>query len=1367
MATRTRDIFTTVHTEGAILPPDLLQHIAEGDDELEGLRAEDYHRPGEKLNEVINRAWNVLLAAWQNFEDARERLPEGDIGTTITRERWLLPLFRELDYGRLPTERAVEIDGRSYPISHRDAEGNVPIHLVSYKVDLDRRTPGVAGAATTSPHSMLQVFLNRSDDVLWGFLSNGLRLRILRDNVSLTRQAYVEFDLEAMMNGEVYADFVLLWLLCHSSRVEGERPEQFWLERWMQTAIEQGTRALDQLRDNVEHAITALGAGFLAHPHNMDLRDKLQDGRLDQQDYYRQLLRLVYRLLFLFVAEDRDLLLDPDAGEIARARYTDYYSTRRLRDLAERFRGTRHHDLYHGLRLVMQLLGAERNGAGRALGLPVLGSYLFSDDAVRDIIDCEIANRDLLDAIRALAFIEDRAVRRLRPIDYKNLGPDELGSVYESLLELHPQINVDARTFALSTASGHERKTTGSYYTPSSLIQALLDSALDPVLDDARTRGEAAILALKICDPACGSGHFLIAAAHRIAKALAAVRTHEDEPAPDAVRSALRDVIGGCIYGVDINPMAVELCKVGLWMEALEPGKPLSFLDHRIQCGNSLLGTTPALMARGIPDDAFPTKSGLIEGDQNNVVSQLRKRNREERKQRDAGVMQHGLWDDHPAGYATLAAELNALDAIDDTHLAGIRAKEDRYRALAADPDYIAARFLADAWCAAFVWRKAEAATFGDDARPVPPPITDLAYRLLHDDPLADRWRDLRPYVAYLRERYQFFHWHVAFPDVFHVPEQVDTESVTGWHGGFDVVLGNPPWERIKIQEKEWFAERSPEIAAAPNAAARHKLIRALKDTDPHLLAAFRADKRNAEGESHFVRVSGRFPLCGRGDVNTYTIFAETSRYLISEIGRVGIIVPSGIATDDTTKYFFQDLMESRALVSLYDFENRDAVFPGVHRSYKFCLLTLTGPDRPARGGAEFVFFAHQVAHLADKWRRFTLSAEDIALINPNTGTTATFRSARDAELTKAIYRRVPVLIREGDPERGEAVANPWGIRFATMFHMSNDSHLFRTRDELEADGWRLVGNRFVRGDDVYLPLYEGRMIHFYDHRAVSMGKGGGTFRTAASIETSLEEHLDPSFSPESRYWVDRREVAKSRHDQYSFEWFFGFKDVTSATNERTAIFAIIPYYAVGHKLPLILPYHESVPRIASFHANLCSFVFDFMARQKVGGVSLGYFVLKQLPVLPPSTYTRPLLDFTTPRVLELTYTAWDLQPFAQDVGYDGPPFIWDEQRRFLMRCELDALYFHLYGIARDDVDYIMETFPIVKRKDIAATAPPRPEGEGDTGGEGYYRTKHTILAMFDQLAALGVHDDPDRIAAYESWLTPPPASPAVAHPPR
>ena len=791
MQTRTRDLFLTVRTEGAILPSDLLERIAAGDPDLGGLTPEAYHLPeGEKITETTNRAWNRLLSAWSAFRNASERLPDNDAGTTLTREKWLLPLFQELGYGRLLTAKAADIDGKSYAISH--GWHRAPIHLLGLRVDLDRPSQRVAGASRSSPHSLLQEFLNRSKEHLWGVVSNGLRLRILRDNASLTRQSYVEFDLEAMMLGEGYSDFVLLWLLCHQSRVEAESPSDCWLEKWSQSSRVRGVRALDQLRTGVEDAISCLGRGFLAYPANGMLRARLRSGDLDAQDYYRQVLRLVYRLLFLFVAEDRGLLLLPgEEKEAARLRYVRHYSTARLRRLAERRSGTRHGDLYVTLRLAMQKLGSDTGCP--ELALPALGSFLFSPTAMPDIEECDIANHDLLDAVRALAVtVADGA---LRSVDYKNLGAEELGSVYESLLELRPELNLDLPSFGLTTACGHERKTSGSYYTPTSLIDCLLDAALEPVLNGA-VRGqdsEAAILKLKVVDPACGSGHFLIAASHRIAKRLAAARTGDEEPSPDALRKALRDVIGHCIYGVDVNPMAVELCKVNLWLEALDPGKPLSFLDHRIQSGNSLIGATPALLTAGVPDEAFDP----AEGDDKKVCQRYKKLNQQERLGRQS-LFDENLqpWDQ----LGNFAAGLLSLDNLSDDTIQGIREKERIYEEAVRSSGYLFGKFWADTWCAAFAWRKGGDTTYA---------ITEEVFRRIEHNPYAvDPW--LRTEVERLAGAYRFFHWHLAFPDVFSLPAPAESASnpATGWNGGFSVVLGNPPWVRQETlkTDKKFFA---------------------------------------------------------------------------------------------------------------------------------------------------------------------------------------------------------------------------------------------------------------------------------------------------------------------------------------------------------------------------------------------------------------------------------------------------------------------------------------------------------------------------------------------------------------------------------
>lgn len=769
--------FAAVRIEGAILPADLLQRVAAGDPRLEGLRPEDYHLVGEKLNEAANHAWGRLLPAWEAFRAEAERLPPGDDGLAFTLKRWLLPFWKTLEYGQLEPATPVQIEDKAYPISH--VRYSSPIHLVSFRRDLDRRLDTPQGKLP-SPHGMVQELLNRSQAHLWAFVSNGLKLRILRDNIRLTRQAYVEFDLQAIFDGRAYSDFSLLWRLCHESRVNAERPEQCWLERWSKVAQEQGLRALDQLRVGVEKAVESLGRGFL-YPSNADLVAKLRAGTLPAQDYYRQLLRVVYRLLFLFVAEDRGLLLDPQAGEVARDRYARFYSTARLRRIAERIRGTQHADLHQGLELILTRLGT----AGcPELGLPALGG-LFDPAGTPDLAGCRVPNADLLEAVRALSVVSDG--RSLRPVDYRNLGAEELGSVYESLLELHPRFDPAGGTFALDSAAGNERKTTGSYYTPRELITCLLDSALDPVLEEAvrKSDPEAAILSLKVCDPACGSGHFLIAASHRIAKRLASVRTHEEEPAPDAIRHSLRDVVGRCLFGVDINPMAVELCQVALWMEALEPGKPLSFLEHHVQCGNSLLGTTPVLLAKGIPDEAFEPN----EGDDRAYCREWKGKNKEDRRG------QARLFDEDAAPWdqlGNLAAAMAAVDELPDDSLDQVRAKAERYGRLVAEGSYrTSGHFLADLWCAAFVWRKTKLFDY---------PVTERIFRRVEKSP-----HDVTPWmydeVRRLARQYRFLHWHLAFPGVFRPPakgESPDNE-LTGLCGGFDAVLGNPPWVRQEL----------------------------------------------------------------------------------------------------------------------------------------------------------------------------------------------------------------------------------------------------------------------------------------------------------------------------------------------------------------------------------------------------------------------------------------------------------------------------------------------------------------------------------------------------------------------------------------
>lgn len=1332
----------TITSVGGLLPPDLLARIVAGDRDVPGIGPGDYGLDdGITLREAISRAWNRLVPAWRAFVAARDKLPKDDPATTVTREKFLQPLFEELRFGRVAPRAAYQVDDRTYAITH--AWGEVPIHMLGAGVSLDTKQAKVAGAAKSSPHGLVQDFLNRSKPHLWAIVTNGLSLRLLRDHHSLTTQAYVDVDLEAMFEGNHYADFALAWMVFHQSRFEAARPEDCWLEKWFTLARDQGVAALDDLRGGVERAIEALGRGFLRHKDNAGLRDELRDSALDKQEYYRELLRLVYRCIFLFSTEERDVLLDPAAPESAKERYRRFYATRRLREMAGTMRGGPHGDLWQGLMTVMR--GLDTGCA--PLGLPALGSFLWSPSAVPHLGTASLANEDLLTAMRELSYLSRNGKRF--PVAWRTVAADELGGIYEGLLELHPSLDVDAGAFELETAAGHERKKTGSYYTPTSLVDCLLDTALDPVVDAAvkgksREAAEAALLALKVVDPACGSGHFLVAAARRMARRLATVRTGDDEPSPPELRHALRDVIGRCVYGVDLNEMAVELCKVALWMEAIEPGRPLSFLDAHVQHGNALLGATPALIARGVPDEAWE----VLEGDDKAVAKALKKRNREERKaaEKQQGTMFAGSAGEKAAGKLMEAARA-ALEG-GDAGIGDVRAMEDRWARFQKSREYQEARLVASAWCAAFVWRKA-----ADDPGLAAAAPTAGVFASLRGDAATASGR-LTKEVRALDNQYLFFHWHLQFPDVFGVKvgaagKDAAEDDVTGWTGGFDVVLGNPPWERVKLQEKEFFAGRSDEIAKAENAAVRKRLIAKLPTQDPALWSAWCDALRRAEGESQWMRSSGRYPLCGRGDVNTYSIFAEVSRSLMSGTGRVGIITPPGIATDDTTKLFFSSLVDTGELAAFYEFENEERVFPAVDHRVHFALTGLARGRAAANAKADIVFNVRRTAQLADAERHVELLPADFLALNPNTRTCPTFRWRRDAEINKAIYRRVPVLWRE-DAEDG----NPWGIRFMAMLHMSGDSESFHDRASCERDGLTLSGNVFERGAARRLPLYEAKMVHHFDHRfATYEGQTDAQANQGKCPEFDDADHSDPTKVPLPYYWVDEMVVAQHLDGLWSHRWFVAWRDICRSSDMRTVIASAVPMGGVGHTSPLVLGIDASAAGLIL--AAFSALVFDYCARQKVGGTHLTYSYIKQLPMLAPPTADAPCpwdkklatRAWLFERVLELTYTSHDMQGFAMDAGYAGPPFRWDPERRAILRAELDAAFFHLYGLDADDTAYILDTFPVLRDKEV------RQFGE--------YRTRRLVLERYAALATAIATRTP-----YTSPLSPPPASPLAAHPP-
>ena len=567
-----------------------------------------------------------------------------------------------------------------------------------------------------------------------------------------------------------------------------------------------------------------------------------------------------------------------------------------------------------------------------------------------------------------------------------------------------------------------------------------------------------------------------------------------------------------------------------------------------------------------------------------------------------------------------------------------------------------------------------------------------------------------------------FLHWEAAFPGVWRHWQNQTPE------GGFDAVIGNPPWDRIKLQEVEWFATRDPHLARAPTAAARREGIRRLREQGDPLAESFDQAKSRADRLGQVVRASGHYPLLGGGDINLYSLFVERSLRLVKPGGLVGLLTPSGIYADKTAARFFKSVSTSGRVAGIYDFENKKIFFKDIHASFKFCALIVGGPQRTFPE-TRCAFFLPDTKTIDDPDRAFTLSPDDFARVNPNTGTAPVFRTRRDADLTRRIYQHHPVLVdRSGDDER-----RVWPVRYYTMFHMTNDSHLFRTAVQLEDDGFYPVqGNRWKRGKDQYLPLYEGKMVQAFDHRAASVVVNPRNLnRPGQPRETTLEEHVDPDWSPDPQFWVNE----DSYEWPWPLEWVLGFKEITAPTNRRTVIASLFPRAAFGNKTPIFLPSNGDPEETAAAYkdcafllaANLNSIALDFVARQKVHGQTLNLYLLEQFPLIAPNVYERPFGDRTAAdlvrhHVLRLTYTAHDMAPFARDLGHHGPPFPWHPEQRRHLRARLDALYFHLYGLNRDDAAYILSTFPIIQRQDQAHF--------------NHYRTKALILAYMNALAA-------------------------------
>ena len=1374
--------YTSIHIYGHLLSDDILHNI-ERDNTLIGNRDQDFGMD-ISVSSAIDYVWSSLRNDWNFYKEraGNERLVNKDPYGTRRARDLMERLLQSLGYKLDRQVANIEVAGTGYDISYTCTDlGNMPFVIIGEnittdgsintldKCSLDYRAKG--GMRKKSAHATMLEYLNATENV-YGIISNGQILRIIRNSGQLVKLTYIEFDLRRMLEEDKYTEFCLMFRLLHASRFRTSGDEPCVLERWFNMSIESGNRIRNGLSRAVQTTMETIGNAVLTSKGegNDALRRAFADGTMDAAKLNKELIHFIYRLLFLFIIEERGLVYQiPDSVDAPNYKqqcqwqdiYKKYYAASRLRRLSELsyLKQRQYSDLWQGLMDTFHLF--EPDTFGEKLGIKPLGGVLFGTETLHWLKQCQVSNRDLLAAFAALNEFTDERQQRVK-INYSSLDVEEFGSVYEGILEMRPfvQPGVAASDWQFGFVGGLDRQSTSSYYTRPDLVQNLIKTTLEPVIKDkmancATTEEKIkALLNMKVCDAASGSGHIVLAMARTIAWYVCTLRTGEDNPASLDYRQALREVISRCVYAVDYNPDAVELCKVVLWIEGYCAGKPLSFLDHHIRCGNSVLGVSDLqMLIDGVPDKALTAED-------KDTLKALKKMNQEAVKAVNGNTGNEPTFGfENPFGIEEmsiaqigLADKIRFINHLPEETLEQEIVKQLRWQELMASARVDCLRRACDIYAYAFYHTvkadelyKDKGGTDKELDLEAEVPYTKTVMRALQEieameclekgEPLPTYYRqlsaDFKTEVRRISEEQRFFHWCVEFPEVFAANK------------GFDVMCGNPPWDKLQMEEEKWFAGKDEDIVKAANQAERKEKIAKLQTSAPKLYEEFTTACNALTSQSNFVKNSGRFPLTAVGKLELSSLFAELCLSFSKEAW--GLVLPTGIAVNDSNKYFFSKLIDENRLMSIYSFENEEKLFD-IHHSFKFCLLTCCGmKDTPheVKGG----FYLRRVDHLLDPRRIYTLKTSDFARLNPNTKTCPVFRTSRDASLTAKIYRNSTILLNE---ENGN---NPWDVKFGSMFNMATDSNLFRTHAQLAEAGAILKGNVFTTIDgNKYVPLYEGKMIWHYNHHYGTWPTEGG--RPNSINMPSLDELSNPNSYLIPWYWVPLTEVnerLKKRDNEgnlvweWEHKWLIGFRKLTNATTERTFICTPIPNAkGLGDSVTLLYAERGTVP-VASLCAMLTSLVYDYTVRQKVGGTNMNIFFVKQLPVLTPDQIPSAMQWQIVKRVAELCYFNHDMDGWASELWEEmneeqraelpqlgaQQPWVYNPERRAILQAELDAIFAHLYGLNTEDLVYILDPEDICGKGCINETFRVLKDNEIRQYGE--YRTKRLVLDAWNK----------------------------------
>ena len=1297
-------LLRNIRPSGGLFTENILLRLRDNPNQLkigkiDSFLEEDTKEERKKLTDKKQIIFDWCVQKWDEISPNIEKWSMEDL-----EKKWLIPLFtlfdHEIEDFELNKENLEEDSVlKEFRISYQSRDHRDPFfQYVSVNEDFDSKID--RNPQKKSHHNVCQQFINFNPEIKWLFLSNGRILRILTKYYHSYSKGYLEFDLENIFANRDEREFNTLYSIIHSSRFNSKVKEgTLLIDRFQKDSVTEGVKIGDNLRDNVEHALELLGNELIQQ--NLD--------KIDVNEFYAELLRIIYRIIFILYAEQRDML--PGAGSL----YFEQFSLSSLRIRAEKpIKAEKNYDLWNKMLITFNLI---RDG-NSLLGVNSYNGSLFKEDNLRIILKngMKISNDIVLKVIRLLTTSANHKVRQR--INFLEVSEEEIGAIYESLLDFKPYIS---STSQFQLIEGTERKSTGSYYTPKALIDILIRTTLQPLVDDRLIKAgddgyarEKAILDLKVCDPACGGGTFLLSALDYLGKKLAEIRTSSDSPLEDDLREARREILQHCIYGVDMNPLAVELAKISLWLRACVKDKPLNFLDNHIKCGNSLVGLGQKMEIKEINPNAFKAISGNLSTGipkeniklQNQARNNIKKEIKERKKEGKTTMITSFFTDKRTANVCSI--KFQEIINMPENNPEKIIEKEKKYYELRKNENYQQALDEANIWTSTFFW-PFEGNALGEIPRYTT--IEQLRNNIL--DPELNRLMEI---INKLVENYQFFHWFIEFPEVFSTGRK-----------GFDCILTNPPWAKLLLKEKEFFVGSNNEIADTTNQSSRRSLIKKLKETDLVLYKKYENAWHKFKKSNNYYQNSDHFKLTAKGTLNTYPLFTERCWQLLSPNGYLGTIIPTGIILNFYMKDFFKELVNKQAIISMFDFINKNKLF-NIGLNNKFCLLTLSGSNISQKfipmtfnvidpieiqeplslilNGKDN--FKDIIKKIPNTSRLILLEQKDFKLFNANTVTCPLFNNFYDYKLTKKIYQQNKIIYNKNNPIIPS-------LTFHRMFHMSDDFDKFHKFNDVKNSIKEYKSQMIVKEGIQYIPLYESKLIWQYDHRYASYE--GCSDDDIAKGKTKRfndkKKSLDRCIIP--RFWIKEKDFKKKVLNwNYHNHWFLAIRKTARSTDKRTAIATIMPYYASVGSIKMMI---NITPKEAIYLLSVInSYVFDYFARQKVD-LAVSEYILEQLPI-PDFKLWQNYENIIIPICLELIYTNYELSKFAIDLGYNISPFAYNNNKRIELISKLNAIIALLYGVSKTDLNYILAKFPKVKEKEISDL--------------GYYQTKELILKDYD-----------------------------------